>query len=126
VPLEREDIDRLVRQMEELTMEAHVLWQAVDEARTDIVHEVRRLMDTPVMARESSEALAQSVTCFQCDNSADSLAEAVKEGWNDLQEDPKGFTWNYLGTCASCRTDEAAETVPSVKAREPRSQGELF
>lgn len=121
--LERSDIDRLVRQMEELTMEAHVLWQAVDEARTEIVHEVRRLMDTPVMAQESSETLAQSVTCFHCDNSADSLAEAVKEGWNDLQEDPKGFTWNYLGTCPSCRADEVTETAPATRTK---SQGELF
>lgn len=115
--IERADIDRLIHQMEELTAEAHVLWKAVDEARTEIVNELRgRYRETIEKPQLCLETVPESVSCAECDATADSLAEALQKGWTRLQADLSGLSWNYLGICGPC-------SVPNLR---DNPQGTLF
>lgn len=47
--------------------------------------------------------LAESLTCGDCGNDGpDSLAEAIADGWKDVEHQPEGLSWNFLGTCPCC------------------------
>jgi hypothetical protein len=49
-----------------------------------------------------------SLACTSCDRGApDTYAEAIAEGWTDIQFDGTGLSWNYLGACPCCREEEA-------------------
>lgn len=123
MPLEHEDIDRLVKALEECTAEAHCLWQSLDEARTDIVHELRRLLDMP---QKSTETVAESISCAECSETADSLSEALQNGWTRLQADLSGLSWNYLGICPSCSGPSASSTPSAEPEDRLKAEGKLF
>lgn len=124
MPLERDDIDRLIRCMEETGAEVHTLWQAIDEARTDIVNELRNLV-MPQQSPKTSEAEAESVACAFCDiDDPGGLAEALRQGWTRLQHDPKGLTANFLGVCPSCAVEQNAPA--NVPAEGSKAKGSLF
>lgn len=52
-----------------------------------------------------------------CDASVDSLAEAVKEGWDRLTHNPSGLSWSWLGVCPSCLAAEAAKDTPKPEPK---------
>ena len=90
---------------------------------------------------DTLDVLPESVSCESCDNSADSLQQALRNGWTDLAMDESGLSWNFLGRCPECLDADRAELearVPALKPApvlesgviksdpEPPKQGELF
>lgn len=41
------------------------------------------------------------LTCQTCDAEEDSIADALKNGWTDIDYS-EGPNWDYLGTCPDC------------------------
>lgn len=126
--LEQTDLKRLTKAIEEATQVGHVLWQTIEELRTDLVHELRNHIDRP---QESKEA--EIVSCAGgCDASVDSLSEAVIAGWSRLTHDPEGLSWSWIGVCADCRAQEtasdakAAEQSVELAVTAPKKPGTLF
>ena len=116
---EKFDPERLLQAIEELNGELHVLWTSIDEFRDELIHEIRnRFGETLTKPTESPESVSTVTSCLTCDNSTNTLAEAVQEGWKDFQHDPKGFSWCYLAECPDCQ--KAAES------NEPKAKGTLF
>lgn len=110
------DPERLLHAVEALSGEIHILWQSLDEFRTDLIHEIRnRVGNTLHVPKKSPESVAETVSCESCDNSSDSLAEAVQNGWGQLRAD-NGLSWNFLGQCGDCSERERKE-VPTVKGQ---------
>lgn len=55
---------------------------------------------------------AESLTCGGCGNDGpNTLADAVIEGWTRLAANPDGLSWNFVGECPECHTDQPAEKV---------------
>ena len=43
------------------------------------------------------------VDCARCGMAVDSVAEAKKAKWTEIEEDAEGFSWNYTGVCPDCQ-----------------------
>ncbi len=50
--------------------------------------------------------MAEAITCANvgCDAQEDGVITAMAAGWLDIQPDPEGTSWNYLGICPECAT----------------------
>ena len=48
-----------------------------------------------------------SLTCTQCDASADTPHEALLTGWKGITADLDGLSWNFLGECPEHADKEA-------------------
>jgi hypothetical protein len=60
-----------------------------------------------------AKTMPESISCSGCDQSADGIAEAIAAGWIDIERDPEGSSWNYLGFCPECQREEREEeTAP--------------
>ena len=46
-----------------------------------------------------------SLSCQMCDAGTNVLSkeQAEAEGWVELEEDPDGLSWTWLGICPDCR-----------------------
>lgn len=68
MPLERDDIDRLMHSLDELSASTHCIWEAIEDFRVDIQHELRRLIDTvPLERPQTSETPPEaSKPCEEC------------------------------------------------------------
>jgi hypothetical protein len=63
-----------------------------------------------------------SLACCMCDcDSPDTLEEAMAAGWTDIQFDPQGLSWNYLGSCPdhSVEPDSVSRSLPLESATPP-------
>ena len=80
------------------------LRESIDDVRTEIEHLMRNREF--YLQNGQSERLPESVSCAHCDAGADSLQEAVREGWLDLCQDEDGLSYNFLGVCPSCAKKE--------------------
>jgi hypothetical protein len=123
--------ERLLHALEETNGELHVLWEAIDAFRDELIYEIRNRLQTvlaePQKSPETSESIAESISCTECDiDSPNSLAEALREGWTELRYEPSGSHWNFLGCCPSCTKNEPAEAVVKEWAAGPKPKGELF
>lgn len=51
------------------------------------------------------------LACVDCDAGTEikTREEAEAAGWIDLDPDPGGFAWTYLGTCPECRKEVGDE-----------------
>ncbi len=104
---DRDDILRLVHELQEDTMATHAKFETLEALRSDIVDYVR-------------ERLAESLACAECDiDSPPSLAVALHQGWTRLQvDDAAGH--NFLGLCPFCSSEAAKpEQEPEVVAAVP-------
>ena len=112
--LDRDDIQRLYRDLEEATMATHALFQTLEAQREQISDYVR-------------ERLAESLACAECDiDSPPSLAVAIQQGWTRIQADD-ALGHNFLGICPCCRSeqeqeDKPSETVPDVPKASPKPE----
>ena len=61
------------------------------------------------------------INCMACSLAFDTVREARKEKWKDIDEDPEGISWNWVGYCPECWKEYNAHPKKRV-AR----QGELF
>ncbi len=105
---EKTDPERMLHAVEELSGEIHMLWQSLDEFRTDLIHELRnRYAETLNDPPEE-----QVVVCIDCESSLPSVAGAVQQGWTELKHDPKGISWSYAGVCGKCSA--MAQKEPEV------------
>ena len=45
-----------------------------------------------------------SLCCQYCDAGSNTLTEqqAIGEGWIEIEADPGGLSWNFLGVCPDC------------------------
>lgn len=75
----------------------------------DLLKDVRKRLGE--IQTETREAIAETVTCYSCDSFADSLAEAVKGGWESLTFAPDALSSNYLGDCPACLTPPRPKTL---------------
>lgn len=117
--------DRIADAVDRLTQRI----QVVDDTLTDILHEVKWVLQNHVNVRmidqmpadpadqewasklsqmnpsNSSSSIPESLACSECDaDSPPSLAAALQEGWSDLIRDD-GPMWNYLGICPACQAE---------------------
>jgi hypothetical protein len=62
-----------------------------------------------------------SLACCDCDcDSPDSLEEALAAGWTDIQYDPGGSSWNFLGMCPEhSEEEESPPQTPAPAAERP-------
>jgi hypothetical protein len=44
--------------------------------------------------------------CSADEGDHETPAQAEVAGWSEVEEDPEGFCWNYLGYCPDCRHHE--------------------
>lgn len=118
--LDRNDILRLTRELNELAMAAHALFETLEAQREEISEYVR-------------ERLVESLACAECDiDSPPSLAVAIQQGWTRLQADD-ALGHNFLGLCAFCSSEaakpnkepEVVATVPP-KAEKGKPKATLF
>ncbi len=96
-------------------------------AVVDTVEDIRRQLDKLM----EPEANGESLVCEKCDAGMDlSLAEALKEGWENLQFTPDLPMANFCGTCKSCLDEEDKEAErqrsASAKTPTPKTPGHLF
>jgi hypothetical protein len=93
--LDRSEILRFNKDLNELAMATHALWERLEAIHSDIVDHVR-------------ERTAETLACAECDiDSPNSLAVAIQQGWTRLQYDD-ALGHNYLGMCPDC-TAQAAQ-----------------
>jgi len=105
-----------------LVEELKAIREALDGIRGDIQWAIRNAQDYLSAIADSSDEIRgeilarvrydnlpkpslppeETVACAHCDASADSLAEAVTQGFARLQADPEGYSYNYLGECPDC------------------------
>ncbi|MFO0809063.1 MAG: hypothetical protein U0746_10600 [Gemmataceae bacterium] len=67
------------------------------------------LFCSPECRAEFAKTMPELIECSDCDAQADSIAEATAAGWTEIDPDPEGYSWNYLGLCPECRAVEEAE-----------------
>jgi hypothetical protein len=87
----------------------------MDRNRDSTRYAVYNLVEKP---QQSPESVADTVSCFTCDNNTNTLAEAVQEGWKDFQYEPEGFSSCFLSQCPCCAENERKE--------EAKVKGQLF
>lgn len=89
-----QDIQHLTRNIQDYLS---AIADSSDQIREEILARIRYdELPKPLLPPE------ETVTCAHCDASADSLADAVRNGFTRLQPDPDGLSWNYLGECSEC------------------------
>ena len=99
----QQDIQHLTRNMQDYLS---AIADSSDEIRGEILAAIRHdRLPKPALPPE------ETITCAHCDAQADSLAEAVRDGFTCLQPDPGGLSWNYLGECEDCH--KQMNTVPA-------------
>jgi hypothetical protein len=64
---------------------------------------------SPACRAEFARTMPESISCSNCDALADGVAQATAAGWTDIEADPEGTSWNYLGFCPDCRREEERE-----------------
>jgi hypothetical protein len=64
---------------------------------------------TPACREAFAKTMPESISCSSCDATADGVAEATAAGWVEIEADPEGTSWNYLGFCPDCQRDEKEE-----------------
>jgi hypothetical protein len=47
--------------------------------------------------------MCEAISCYACDATIDGIEEALAAGWSDIEPDPEGRGWNYLGECPDCK-----------------------
>lgn len=52
---------------------------------------------------------AETISCVGCDAQEDGLCRALVLGWQDIQYDESGLSWNFQGTCPTCYAEQTAE-----------------
>jgi hypothetical protein len=57
---------------------------------------------SPACREEFAKTMCEALACFECDAQIDGIATAAAAGWKDIEPDPEGTTWNYLGLCPDC------------------------
>lgn len=88
------DIQHLTRNAQDYLS---VVADAVDEIRGEILARLRYDdIPKPILPPE------KIVICARCDIQFDSLAEAVRAGFTDLQSDPEHRPNSYAGQCGDC------------------------
>lgn len=52
-----------------------------------------------------------SLTCTDCDAGMNvgGLVQATADGWQNIQFDPDGMSWNFLGDCSDCVREDATK-----------------
>lgn len=65
-----------------------------------------------------------SLSCCSCDcDSPDSLEEALAAGWTEIQFDPGGLSWNFLGYCPD--HSQELDAPPSIPGSSAESGAEI-
>lgn len=64
---------------------------------------------TAACREQFAATMPESISCSGCDAMADGVAEATAAGWIDIEPDPDGSSWNYLGYCPECQREEQRE-----------------
>lgn len=73
-----------------------------------MVNQLRDLFGRRPIARQRE--IHEIVTCSGgCDETIDSVVDAVREGWTELLADPDGTSWDFLGVCPSCNEQSMFE-----------------
>ena len=129
----RVEAEQLAEAIQPLVEELKAIREVLAETQQDIQHLTRNIQDylsaiadssdeirSEILARLRYDHLPKSflppeetVTCAHCDAQADSLGEAVRNGFTCLQADPSGLSSNYLGQCSGCRAK--MDTIPAQK-----------
>lgn len=73
----------------------------------------------------TKESKVESTICENCDAFCDSLAEALKKGWTNLQENDT-LSANYSGLCPTCLETEYALDPPTFTKQVPESERAEF
>jgi hypothetical protein len=47
----------------------------------------------------------ESIQCELCDNEADGIKDAERDGWVDIELNVEGYPYNYLGLCPDCQKE---------------------
>lgn len=85
-------------------------------ALTDLVEDLR----TQLGKLMEPEGVPETLVCETCDAGMGlTIAEALQEGWENIQFAPDLMQANYCGTCKSCLDAEDAE-VEARKQVEPQ------
>ncbi len=120
-PFPRDLMPEYVAAVERLTQHVQVVQDILGEIHDELQWAVRngeairleRLTTTTAewcgRLPQAVETPAETGTCYHCDAMFDSLAEALRQGWRDLTQDPTGLSWNYLGYCPDCQSEDAAQ-----------------
>lgn len=114
----KDSIDCLREGVDELYLVLDHLWRNREE--------IHRLLDTPAVPQKSSQRVAESLSCAECDATADSLSDALQNGWTRLQADLSGLSWNYLGICPSCSGPSATSTPSADPGDRRKAEGKPF
>lgn len=46
--------------------------------------------------------MPESVSCYGCDACEEGVIDALLAGWTNIDPDPEGRSWNYIGVCPVC------------------------
>ncbi len=130
-PIPNDQVPEYFAAVERLTQHVQVVHDILGEIHDELQWAVRngeaiRLERLTITAdqwcgrlRQAAETPAETGTCYHCDATFDSLAEALRRGWRDLQQDVKGLSWNYLGCCPDCPSDDAEHEFSDDEASTP-------
>jgi len=68
--------------------------------------------DVADAVRFSTQCTEFSLSCIACDAGADiaSRDQAMRDGWRQLQFDPGGLGWTWLGVCPDCLSEVTGTT----------------
>lgn len=66
-----------------------------------------------------------SLCCLLCDDGLqyDCELEAIAAGWREIEADPEGLSWTYLGVCPECGVqwfddDLSRELLQATRSKE--------
>ncbi len=99
-------LERLIDEIKGVRDAAEQLYTLFDHAWRNREELFELLTGTKI---ERKEEIPETLSCDNCDASADSIAEALQEGWIDLNYDPDGRSWNYIGHCPDCQKEDEEE-----------------
>jgi hypothetical protein len=99
--------------------------QAAEELHTLLDHVWRNreeLADLLNGGPQGTTEMPESIACSNCDIQAPpSIAAALREGWIEIECDPDGLGYNYVGFCPNCQQAEYEEALANA-VREPVSK----
>jgi hypothetical protein len=52
-----------------------------------------------------ASTMPEVISCLLCDADTLGVIDALGSGWRDIEADPEGYSWNYLGFCPGCVRD---------------------
>lgn len=121
------DLGEIVKAADEMTGVLHALFETMEQFRRELIHVLKNPPQEWTIAMEEHQS--QRTTCVQCEGVAETLAEAVDDGWYNLRADD-GDSWEYLGLCPACHDDgnarEQQENTETQGARATEALHELL